>query len=96
MLEFYAKNIAIRRSRSKWILPLALDTVLTGEWWDFLSEHSLGDPSDPILYRMFRIDLKVPIPRPKSHWQRMQETLLHNYVKVSKFDLSPFLSRKKT
>jgi hypothetical protein len=91
VLEFYAKNVAIRRSRSKWILPLALDTVLTGEWWDYLSEHSLGDPAEPILYRMFRVDLKVRMPRPKAHWHRMQETLLHNYVKVRKRKMRFFL-----
>ncbi len=85
VLEFYAKNIAIRRSRSKWILPLALDTVLTGEWWEFLALRNFESPSEPVLYRMFRVDLKVPMPEPEKDWKSIQEHLLHKHVKVFPF-----------
>lgn len=84
MLEFYAKNVAIRRSRSKWVLPLALDTVLTGEWWDYLAQRPFVDTEAPVLFRMLRADLSVPMPMPSpdSDWQRVQQMLLNNYVKV--------------
>ena len=37
VMEFVAKNIGIRRARGRWILPQAMDTVLSETFWEFLA-----------------------------------------------------------
>lgn len=62
ILEFVAKNIGIRRARGRFVLPMAMDTILSKEWWALVGSGGLHALDETKLYRMFRADLGRKIP----------------------------------
>ena len=61
-MEFVAKNVGIRRAQGRWILPQAMDTILSGHFWDFVYSGGLDTLHRKMLHRMFRVDASAPIP----------------------------------
>ncbi len=80
VVEFVAKNIGIRRARGRYILPMAMDTILSASFWKFLSEGGLASLDPKKLYRMFRVDVGVGIP--KSMPRDEVESFLEKNVRI--------------
>jgi hypothetical protein len=78
-MEFVAKNVGIRRANGDWILPMAMDTILSFEFWQFLYSKQLSSMLEKdVLYRAFRVDVDSDIPAdlPLSNVQ----SFLHSHV----------------
>ncbi len=78
VLEFVAKNIGIRRARGKFVLPMAMDTILSSDWWKFVANDGLSKLDETKLYRMFRADLGQRLPKGMN--LRLVEKELPNWV----------------
>lgn len=68
--EFIAKNIAIRRCRSDFILTTNTDVYLSRGWLDLLEARAL-EPG--VLYRAVRIDLKDNIDCARMDWPILED-----------------------
>lgn len=97
VLEFSAKNVGIRRARSLWILPMAMDTFITTSWWKHIAQEGFGDPDDKVVFRMPRIDLRVPLSpnQTNSDLELMESELLNNVKTVwgASSAATPFASK---
>ena len=66
VLEFIAKNVAARRSHGEFLLPKAIDTVLTSNWWTYFDSgeiHHLERKYGPFVFRLARVDTEdMPPP----------------------------------
>ena len=94
IFEFYAKNIAIRRIESKYMMGTNMDDVFSPEVWEMLSLENLdkSNARHPKIWRMIREKAAKKFdPEMGIRLDNIVGTLLHSVYKIEGPDVKEFL-----